>query len=141
MDWASQRGEIFLVEGFPLTWRTRPPRISHYATGTDISLPENWIMTGGMSSGVEFARCFPVIENRDHEFSFAQHQQGLTWEKQWWWFSGEVDGDFLRNVCRAWSCEIEELLAPIADRHWSDFAYVDDQSTEPIFGYRLQRPN
>ena len=97
-------------------------------------------MVSSGSAAIELVNKFPVVANRDPDFAFAGQHEELTWEKQWWRFSGTIEGELLRNVCRAWSCEVGDLLAPIADRHWSDFAYLDDRSMGPVFGYRLQHP-
>ena len=138
--WAAQRDEIFLTGGPPLTWHTRPPRVMHHNAGIEITLPENWFTSCAISYDQIFQDLFPLTLNSDPDFEFARYHTELTWEKFWWRVSGSIDGPFLRHVCRAWSCTIGDLLAPLARRHWNDVAYLDDPALGPVFGYRVQRP-
>jgi hypothetical protein len=138
--WAAKRDQVFLLWGLPLTWETRPPRVRHYHAGLDVTLPENWVSLCNVLDDPIFPEMFPAQYVRDSDFEFARYHTELTWEKFWWRYSGYMDGPFIRAVCRAWSCEVGDVLAPIAQRRWSDVAYLDDESLGPVFGYLLRRP-
>jgi hypothetical protein len=138
--WATRRDELFLADGAPLIWSGRPPRVAHYPTGTEVNLEDNWIMVGTPFIGAVFANRFPIVRNRDPDFTFARHHRDLTWQKQWWMSSGAIEGDLLRGICQAWSCEIGDILAPVAERRWNDLVDLGDPTLEKVFGYRLRRP-
>lgn len=139
-SWAANHDEIFLAEGIPLSSKTRPPRVIHYITGMDLILEENWVTVCDRFMGILLANRFPVAQGRDPNFAFARGHRDWTWEKQWWHFSGMIEGELLRNICASWSCDIGDLLAPIAERGWNDFAQLNDPAIGPVYGYRLRRP-
>jgi hypothetical protein len=82
----------------------------------------------------------PYPENRDPAYESARDHTTLTWQKWWWQRSGDLYGLFLRELCEAWSCTFESLLAPVAQRNWSDTLHLDDQIIGPVSGYLLHRP-
>jgi hypothetical protein len=88
-----------------------------------------------------FAGVFPDILNRDTEYEFARNHPTLTWEKVWWRMSGGLYGLFLRALCDAWLCTIEDLLTPLEQRHWSDSLALDNEALDPVWGYLLQCPD
>jgi len=138
--WAQQRDEIFLTNGTPLMISARPPRVTHHPTGAEFTLPENCFLPFLLAYGDPFPDMFPSALHRDPNFEFSRNHAELTWEKFWWRLSGHMEGSFLKAVCRAWSCDIGAIVAPLAHRQWSDALYPDDESLSPIFGYRLNRP-
>ncbi|MFC1419472.1 ATP-binding protein [Streptacidiphilus cavernicola] len=139
-SWAAQRSEIFLAMGMPLSWNTRPPQVIHYLSGTQVRLPDDWVSIFFYSNADIFLGMFPDSYNRDPAYEFSRDQPGLAWEKVWWRMSGNLHGLLLREICRAWSCDVGDLLAPVAQRQWSDFMYLEDASLGPVFGYLLRRP-
>src|SRR5579884_84683 len=139
-SWAARRDEIFLASGPPLSWNTRPPRLMHYLAGIEVLLPENWFTPCGISYDQIFFDMFPPVLNRDPAYESARYDVELTWQKSWWRMSGGIFGTFIRHVCQAWSCDVGDVLAPIAQRGWGDTAYLEDESLGPVFGYRLTRP-
>jgi len=139
-SWAAERDEVFLAQGMPLICQSRPPQVMHFLAGVEVILPADWIMLCSIYVDPTFIDMFPLNNNRDPDFAFARSHRELTWEKLWWRFSGLMEGDLLRKICRAWSCEIGDVLGPVAQRHHSDVAYLDDVSLGPVFGYRLNRP-
>jgi hypothetical protein len=138
--WARQRDEIFLVNGPPLMPHTRPARVTHQLAGIDLTLPENWFFPYMFSYDQLLIDMFPSILHRDSAFEFARDHIELTWEKYWWKTSGDMEGSFFKSICRAWACDLGDLLIPLAGRQWSDAAYLDDESLGPVFGRRLNRP-
>ncbi|MDF3142526.1 MULTISPECIES: ATP-binding protein [unclassified Streptomyces] len=138
-EWAAQRNEVFLTFGWPITWRTRPPEVYHYLSGQPVPLPDNWIFIVQIVSTSPLGQVFPA--NRDTAYDSARDHPTLTWQKQWWRLSGGLHGLFLRELCQVWSCTIESLLAPVAQRNWSDTLHLDDESLGPVSGYLLQRPS
>jgi hypothetical protein len=137
--WAARQDQIFLTSGPPLMINSRPPRVTHYTTGRDVTLPGNWFAPFLIAYDL-FVDIFPYSLHRDPDYEFAREHIELTWEKFWWRISGDIEGSFLRGVCRAWGCEVGDVLAPVAERRWSDVAYFDDASLGPIFGHRFNRP-
>ena len=87
-----------------------------------------------------FTKLFPYQLNRDPSYEHARSHPALTWQKYWWRMSGGIWGLFLKEVCRAWSCDIESLVAPLAERRWSDTDHLPDASLGTIFGMRFNRP-
>lgn len=65
----------------------------------------------------------------------------LVLVKTWWRMSGDLDGLFLRALCRAWSCTPESVLAPVEQRDWSDMLHLADESLGTVPGYLLRRPS
>ncbi|MFJ9584122.1 HD domain-containing protein [Streptomyces acidicola] len=140
VPWAAQRGEIFIAMGWPLAVRTRPPQIYHYPSGQYVQLPGNWVLLHQSWIVSPLTDAFPDILNRDAEYEFTRNQPTLTWQKLWWRLSGGLYGRFLQALCQAWSCTIEDLLAPVERRNWSDACYLDDEALGPVWGYLLHRP-
>jgi hypothetical protein len=138
--WAAQRTEVFLASGPNVAARTRPPQVYHYLSGRNVQLPDNWVVFFLRAPLPPFASVFPDILNRDTEYEFARNHPTLTWEKVWWRMSGGLYGLFLRALCEAWLCTIEDLLAPLEQRHWSDSLALDD-ALDPVWGYLFQRPD
>lgn len=138
--WASGREEIFLAEGLPLTWSTRPPRVVHYLSGRNVELPANWATLCTYANGTTFTDIFPAALNRETSYEFARNHPNLSWQKLWWRMSGTTYGLFMRALSEAWSCSIEDLLAPVAQRHWSDVCDLGDDNVGPVWGYLLRRP-
>lgn len=138
--WARQRDEIFLARGLPLIFSSRPPRVTHQPTGAEPTLSENCFVSCAVVYGDLLYDMFPNSANRDVDFAFARFHEELTWERLWWQLSGSIEGSFLKSVCRAWSCSVGDILAPPAQRQWSDTLDLEDNSLTPLFGYRLNRP-
>jgi hypothetical protein len=138
--WAAEREEIFLVSGFPLDVFTRPPHVTHYHSGITVELPDNWVVLCQYSFDEIITKLFPSQLNRDPAYEYARSHKTLTWEKYWWRVSGQIWGLFLKEVCRAWSCDVGSLLAPLAERRWSDTDHLPDPSMGTVFGLRLNRP-
>ncbi|WP_328904886.1 ATP-binding protein [Streptomyces sp. NBC_00234] len=138
--WATQRNEVFIASGPNVAVRTRPPQVYHYLSGRNVVLPNNWVVLSQRSAYPPLADAFPDILNRDTEYEFARNHSTLTWEKLWWRMSGGLYGPFMHALCKAWSCTIEALLAPVEQRHWSDSCCLDDESLDPVWGYLLKRP-
>ncbi|HEX4791543.1 MAG TPA: hypothetical protein VH372_23975, partial [Actinospica sp.] len=61
-------------------------------------------------------------------------------QRVWWQLSSEVMGAAIREICAGWSCEIGDVLAPVAQRYWDDELLLEDTSIAPVGGYRLHRP-
>ncbi|WP_406486049.1 ATP-binding protein [Streptomyces phaeochromogenes] len=140
-QWAAQRSQVFLVQGGPpLNWRPRPPRVFDYLSGREMQLPHDWVLICSFAADVKLLALFPPALGRDGAFEFARHDTTLTWQKLWWRLSGDLSGLFLNALCAAWSCTIEDLLAPVEQRGWSDIAQHHDATIEPILGYSLRRP-
>ncbi|MFD5386810.1 ATP-binding protein [Streptomyces sp. NPDC127074] len=139
--WAGQRDEVFMAFGPPLSWRPRPPEVYHYLSGQNISLPDKWVLICQRASLPPLAEVFPDVMNRDAAYESARNQPSLTWQKVWWRMSGKLQGFFLRALCETWSCTIEDLLAPVEQRRWSDACYLDDEALGPVEGYLLRRPS
>lgn len=139
--WASRRDEVFIAGGSSLIWRTRPPQVQHRLSGKDMRLPDNWVLLFEAFSSPVLMSIFPNSLNRDADYEFARNHPTLTWQKLWWRLSGGLTGLFLRALCQAWSCDIEELLAPVENRHWSDIGYLGDESLGSVWGYLLRRPS
>lgn len=140
-DWVAQRNEVFMAFGLPLAVRTRPPEVFHYLSGQRVQLPENWIVVFGLVPTAPLSEVFPPRMNREPAFEFARHHTTSTWQKAWWRMSGDLDGLFLRALCRAWSCTPESVLAPVEQRDWSDMLHLADESLGTVPGYLLQRPS
>ncbi|MFI6663072.1 ATP-binding protein [Streptomyces sp. NPDC050523] len=138
--WAAQRTEVFLAEGPPLSWGSRPPRVFHYLTGHDVPLPRHGVLICSFLIGQKLVELFPPALNRDAAYDFARSHTTLTWQKLWWRISGSPGGLFLTRLCDAWSCTIEDLLAPVEQRGWSDVAELEDEHIGPLWGYLLRRP-
>ncbi|MGW2743930.1 HD domain-containing protein [Streptomyces sp. NPDC001450] len=138
--WAAQRDEVFIASGPNVAVRTRPPQIYNYLSGQNVLLPKNWVVVFQRAPHPPFVGSFPDILNRDIEYEFARNHVALTWEKVWWRMSGDLFGLFVRTLCEAWSCNVEALFAPAAERHWSDHAYLDGAAQDPVWGYLLRRP-
>ena len=138
--WASRHDEIFLVSGPPLMPGTRPPRVTHHGAGIDLILPDGWFFPFMYSSDTLFIDMFPSSLHRDPDFEYARDHLEPTWEKFWWRLSNTMEGSLFKAVCRAWTCDIQDIVSPLAQRQWKDEAYLDDESLGPVFGYRLNRP-
>ncbi|MGW2642950.1 HD domain-containing protein [Streptomyces sp. NPDC001348] len=142
VGWAAERDEILMTYGgLPLAWNSRPPEVYNYQSGQRLQLPDNWIILCMRLLPVPLGEVFLDVDNRDATYASARHHTSLSWQKRWWRISGGLDGLFLRAVCRAWSCTVEELLAPIERRNWSDTGHLDDDSVGPVPGLLLRRPS
>jgi hypothetical protein len=139
-SWAAQRNEIFIASGPGLEVRSRPPQVCHYLSGRTVVLPDNWVLLYQRTILPPLFNVFPDILNRDAEYESARNHPTLTWQKVWWRMSGGLYGLLIRALCQAWSCTIEALLAPLEERQWSDSCHLDDETTDPVWGYLLQRP-
>ncbi|MFF0789569.1 hypothetical protein [Streptomyces spiralis] len=105
-----------------------------------MTLPEDWVLVCQMVPLLPLSEIFPDVLNRDPAYESARNQSELTWQKVWWRMSGGLDGLLLRALCGAWSCTVEDLLAPIERRHWSDPRTLDEP-VGPVEGYVLRRPS
>ncbi|MFH9617207.1 ATP-binding protein [Streptomyces pratensis] len=139
-SWAMQRNEVFMASGPGVAVRTRPPQVYHYLSGQTVQLPGDWVVLSQRSAYPPLATVFPDVLNRDTEYEFARNHSTLTWEKLWWRLSGGLYGRFIHALCEAWACTIEELLSPVEQRHWSDYRHLSDGTSDPVWGYLLQRP-
>ncbi|MFE2600008.1 ATP-binding protein [Streptomyces sp. NPDC059396] len=138
--WAAQRDEVFMLSGPPLVWSLIPPRIYHYLSGEDVRLPPNWIYVANWVVRPPLAEAFPDTLRRDPTYEHTRNESTLTWQKAWWRMSGSLTGVFLRALCDTWSCTVEDLLAPVAERRWSDSQHLPDSTFGPIEGHLLRRP-
>ncbi|MET9566414.1 HD domain-containing protein [Streptomyces tauricus] len=138
-DWAASKTEIFLAAGPPLALRSRPPVTYIFATGQTVRLPDNWLAIFNSTLAPPLAAVFPGVTARDPAYESARNDRTLTWQKQWWRWSGDLYGLFLRALCQAWSCTIESLLAPIQQRDWSDARFLEHEHLGPVSGYLLTR--
>ena len=78
---------------------------------------------------------------RDPVYEDARFHRDLTWRKEWWRMSDQVVSLVLRRICAAWSCQPEDLLAPVEHRSWTDYAEVPlEGELLRVPGYRLNRP-
>ncbi|MFD5475332.1 ATP-binding protein [Streptomyces sp. NPDC127105] len=139
-EWAGRHSEIFLAFGWPLTWRARPPELTHPLSGERLQLPDNGILICQRGTTPPLSQVFPATANRDSAYEFARDHTTPTWQKQWWRTSGDLYGLFLRTLCEAWSCTVESLLAPVEQRDWADCIYLDDETLGPVAGHLLRRP-
>lgn len=96
-----------------------------------------------MGVGVDWALDLILEERRDADYDSARYRRDPTWQRVWWLISADTEGLILSEVARAWSCSIENLLAPVAERNWGDRAQlpglpagVDDTA----WVLRLRRP-
>jgi hypothetical protein len=138
VEWVAARSEVILCQGWPLVFYTRPPSIFHYMTGVAVTLPENWFHVG--PTYLE-----PLIDdllgrNNDSAYESARLDHVLTWQKQWWRRSAWLNGLFIKKLCEAWSCNVGDVLAPVAERGWSDFADLGIAGVGPVPVYHLRRP-
>ncbi|MEV6055246.1 ATP-binding protein [Streptomyces sp. NPDC052107] len=141
VGWAEQREEVFMAfTGTSLAWDARPPKLYEYTSGVSLELPEDWVFVCSSYPDPPLAQVFPDVENRDPAYESARHHTQLSWQKLWWRQSSNLHGFFLRAVCRAWSCTMESLLAPVEARKWSDTGRIGDETIGPIPGYLLRRP-
>ena len=138
--WAKSRNAIFLAAPLPLDWSARPPQVIHYTKGVNVRLPENWLISCGMSYDRVFLDMFPPSMTRDHDYEFARSHRELTWEKFWWRISSSLDALLIKEICEAWSCALGDVLAPVAERHWSDAEQLEEPDLGTVFGYWLRRP-
>lgn len=136
--WASERAEILVSQGWPISFDTRPPRLVHYPTGTQVTLPDGWIFPAPSLAHNVLDDVFGL--NTDPEYESARLQPSLTWQKTWWRLSGRVEGVVFRLLCRAWSCDIADLLEPVGRRGWNDFEDCGYPQIGPVPVYRLRRP-
>lgn len=142
-QWASQRDEVFVTYGGPLRWSfysPDAPLLYNSDTGREQILPANWLTPCPDYIERPFSTLFPGIERRDANYEFARAHREPTWQKTWWSLSGDILGGIIHRICKAWSCEIGDVLAPIAARHWDDFGDFEDPSMRPADGYLLRRP-
>ncbi|KUN10440.1 hypothetical protein AQI95_01585 [Streptomyces yokosukanensis] len=141
VGWAEQREEVFVAfTGPSLAWGSRPPELFQYTSGDSVQLPDNWVLVCSRYPSAPLDQVFPDVENRDRAYESARHHTKLTWQKLWWRQSSNLQGFLLRAVCRAWSCTMESLLAPVEARKWSDTGRLGDESIGPVPGYLLRRP-
>ena len=78
-----------------------------------------------------------VLWNRPHPLKEIRYAAGLHAL-----ISGTsgLTGVVLRGLCDTWSCTVEDLLAPVAERRWSDSQHLPDSTFGPIEGHLLRRP-
>lgn len=136
--WVAQRDEVFLSFGPPLQWNARPPQLQDPVTGAAVTLPDGCASMSNLSFTSIFDDVFPA--RNDTRYEAARHDRGPTWQKRWWRDSGGLRGLFVRRACQAWSCDIGEILAPVADRNWSDVTDSGVPGLGPLRGIRLHRP-
>jgi hypothetical protein len=142
-QWAAGRTEIFLATGWPLSWNTYAPepRLWHWESGVDATkLPENWLMLADYISVRPFTTVFPLSRHRDPRFEYARADREPTWQKRWWYISGELRGVAIQRICEVWGCDVGEVLAPVADRHWEDEAEFDNPELGRAAGYWIRHP-
>lgn len=135
--WAARREEIIVSQGWPLIWHTRPPRVVHGPTSTVLTLPDGWILPYLYHERI-LDNVLPSV--RDSTYEYARHDRELTWQKMWWRMSGRLNGIVVREICRAWSCEVRDVLGPVADRNWSDFSDPSTARIGLLPVLRLNRP-
>ncbi|MEV5991376.1 ATP-binding protein [Streptomyces sp. NPDC052115] len=139
-EWAAQRDRIFLASGAPLSWHSSPPRAYHIFSLESVELPDDWVLICERWAGPPLSDVFPYGGNRDAEYEFARNHATVTWEKGWWRISSTLTGSFMRMLCTTWSCTLESLLHPIAQRDWSDELQLGDGGLSSVSGYLLVRP-
>jgi hypothetical protein len=137
VDWVGCRDRVFLCDGLPFVWETRPPRLKYWVLGGEVVLPEDWMMTCPNYYWL-------IIENilgdrRDPAYEAARWDRELTWQKMWWRRSGGLYGLFIRKLCNAWECTVGDVLAPAADRGWNDYGHLGTDG-EAVPGMDLRRP-
>lgn len=136
--WARDRGEIFFSYGWPCDWETRPPALWHRHTRTAVALPEGWLVPYLTTSFPFLDRVLP--RRRDTRYEQHKWDQEDTWKKRWWLASDLPEGLVFKLLCEAWSCELEDLLAPVAKRGWNDVANLGIPEVDPAPVLRLRRP-
>ena len=102
-----------------------------------VKLPDGWIFPAPSYLQEPFKQSFDP--NRDPRFESARTDLTNTWQKIWWRRSGLVEGLVLSLICASWQCDIGDILSPVAERGWDDFAEIGD-GEEPVPVYRLERP-
>ncbi|MEV5866107.1 HD domain-containing protein [Streptomyces tendae] len=138
--WMGQRKDLFVSFGWPLSWRTRPPQLTHPLSGERIQPPENCVFLLQYGSTAPLSEVFQSAANRDTAYEFARDHTTSTWQKHRWRTSGDLYGLFLRTLSETWSCTIESLLAPLERRDWSDSLSLDEENLGPLPGYHFRRP-
>ncbi|HEX6754854.1 MAG TPA: ATP-binding protein [Mycobacteriales bacterium] len=141
--WVSQRDEVFLLWGWPLTWRVGGNDgavVSHFPSNQDVRLPDGWLSTVNWWYETPFERIF--TDRRDEDFESARFHTRNSWQRLWWSISDEIDGLVIADIARQWSCTVEDLLAPGERTQWGDTAsfVLPDGRREEAQVLRLRRP-
>ena len=137
-DWVAARNEIYLCQGWPLILWRRPPQVVHVSTMTPVELPAGWLYPGSGRVQDIFDDVLPSMS--DQEYEWARLGRTNTWQKVWWRTSDSIEGLVLKLICQAWECEIGDLLAPVEQRGWNDFADIGYDHVGHVPVYRLERP-
>jgi hypothetical protein len=142
-EWAEHTDEIFLTSDWPLAWNYSSPEapfVWHIMRSAKISIPDKWLITGSRFSSLQgpFYELFPSARLRDPRFEAWRFSDGC-WQQNWWYSSGSFRGKILMQICDAWSCDIEDIYAPVCQRHFEDYSHIDPD-VEPAWGYWLRRP-
>lgn len=137
--WASKRNQVILSYGGRLRWDTRRPALSRRSTDEPATLPDDWLVRCPRSSFPFDDAMFP--RQGDPAYAQHQHDQEDTWQKTWWQMSGGIAGLVIKHLCQAWSCQPEDIVAPLAERNWNDYAELDlPGTTAEVPLLRLQPP-
>lgn len=138
-SWALDRYQVTISFGSDLQWDTQRAALRYQPTGEPVKLPEDWLVLCPPSSFAFIDTMFP----RRGDPCYAQHQHDHkdTWQKLWWLMSGGLSGLVIKHVCRAWSCQPGDILAPVADRNWNDHGelHLREKTVKASVLY-LQRP-
>lgn len=135
--WVEDQSVIMLSQGWPLGVTPRPMALVRFPQYSPAVLPDGWLHPIPSYLHEPFLESFDP--NRDPNFESARADPTNTWQKIWWRTSGLVEGLVLTLICRAWQCDVADILAPVAERGWNDFAEIGD-GAGPVPVYRLVRP-
>ena len=139
------RDRLVLSWGWPLAWHygadERGVRVFHYPSGNTVRLPDGWVIVIG-GPGLDPTLEAPLASRRDPAYESARFHRRSTWQRFWWRSSDDVDGFFFARLAEVWGCSIEDLLAPVAARNWSDTADIDVPGVGTVEAHvlRLERP-
>ena len=142
--WAAGFDEIFIAwGGWPLSWDGEGPynvRLSHTRTGERVVLPEGWILP--LEFGIGPPLDLALDDRRDAGFEWARYDHPVSWQRRWYALSDGLWGLLVTRVAAAWSCTVEQVLAPCAARRWNDAGELvgNDGDTDLVGGFRLRRP-
>lgn len=136
MGRGTQRGHfqlrLSLRVADPATGTHPPPHRHHVGHASD-----GWIVPYLETVFTYLDKHLP--RKRDRNYQAHQHDRDI-WQLRWWLASDLPEGLTFQLICDAWSCSLEELLAPVAQRGWDDEADFGIDGAEPAPVYHLRRP-
>jgi hypothetical protein len=136
--WAQARDQIIMADYWPIQLHSRPVQLVHYASDTEVRLPKGWICAAPSYAHTSFDIVLGTASDKKYEH--ARLDMTNTWQKHWWRLSDRLMGFVLNLICEAWECEIGEILKPVEERGWSDFADIGYEHLGEVPVYRLNRP-